>query len=72
MFSPYTVQKGTLMAAPQPARVGDVFTRRLIDNGLQIESRCNFCGVAIVGTARDNDIKSKEQQHVLNCPKMFR
>jgi len=55
------------MTAPQPKRPGD-FDRRLTDDGLEIESRCKFCGAVIVGSVLKG-LAEKERQHIKNCPK---
>jgi hypothetical protein len=59
------------MDRPGPAKVTQAFVRRLINNGLQIESRCKSCGVVIVGSAMEG-LAEKEQQHIQNCPKIVR
>ena len=58
------------MAAPQMA-LGRIFSRQLIDDGLRIESRCNFCGAVIIGSASEN-LPKDEQQHLKDCPKIPR
>lgn len=59
------------MDSPDPQKVIQVFVRRLINNGLQIESRCKFCGTVIVGSAMEG-LAETEQRHIQNCPKIGR
>jgi hypothetical protein len=56
---------------PRKVGVAKAFTRRLINDGSQIESRCNFCGAAIVGSAMYG-LDKLEEQHFNNCPKISR
>ncbi len=51
-------------AKPQP--IGG-FTRRLTDDSMLIESRCQFCGVVIVGSVL-HGLREEENAHQANCP----
>jgi hypothetical protein len=56
---------------PAPIGAGDVFSRRLISDGVQIESTCKFCGVVIIGSASES-LPGDEQQHIKDCPNIPR
>jgi hypothetical protein len=49
--------------------VTNAFTRRLINDGTQIESRCIFCGAVIIGSVMEGFVE-QEQQHFKTCPKI--
>ena len=53
---------------PQSVKL-DGFVRRLIDDGLHIESCCRLCGAVIIGSVMDG-LVDKEREHVKNCPKI--
>jgi hypothetical protein len=57
------------MADPRAIKVADAFTRRLINDGSQIESRCKFCGAVIIGSVMQGFVE-QERQHFKECPKI--
>jgi hypothetical protein len=59
------------VADPRIVNVLKAFTRRLLDEGRNIESHCKYCGDVIVGSARDG-LLEKEEEHFKKCPKVPR
>jgi len=57
------------MADPHIDVAARAFTRRLINDASQIESRCKSCGALIIGSVLDG-LLEKEQVHIKHCPKI--
>ena len=46
-----------------------IFTRRLIEGGLKIESTCNYCGTVLVASFSEG-IAQKEDEHIDKCQRL--
>jgi hypothetical protein len=57
------------MDAPHSARLADAFVRRLIEDGLQVESCCKYCGAVIIGSVM-RGLANEELRHLQNCSKV--
>ncbi len=55
------------MAASPKATIPDAFTRQLVNDASQIESRCIYCGAVIVGSAAQH-LQEDEEDHREHCP----
>jgi hypothetical protein len=55
------------MGSPEPQVTAEHFVRRLLEDGMLIESRCKWCGFLIIGKASQN-LPEDEQKHISECP----